>query len=77
MFKVNNKETYTAPLPSFWYLYCYVEHISHFALVFLLTLSRYAPAGNDPLQILENIPLQANVPILTVSQLTGFCMAAK
>ena len=41
VFKVNNKDTRTTPMASFWYLIVNFERISHLVLVFLLlTLSR-------------------------------------
>ena len=34
MFKVNNKDTRTMSMTSFWLLYCYLKHILHLFLVF-------------------------------------------
>ena len=46
MFKVNNKDTRTTLLASFWYFFSYFEHMSYLGLMFLLfILNMWLPAG--------------------------------
>ena len=45
MFKVNNKDTRTTPLASFWYLYCYLQ--TYFTLCSSVSIVNFVQVNAD------------------------------